>query len=367
MKRRSHDGPVVILALGLLLLAGLYALLWPQGDFSASERRLRAAAPAAPSLSAWKTDREVEQYISDRIPFRQALVGADAAVQACTGRRTRLAAWPVGNSLVEPPVSGQESAVKRRLDRFGALADGAGASWYLLVPPTHGSLLTDRMNPLMRSLYRGEESLTAVLEANPHFISLAADFAASPDTVYYRTDHHWTLEGAYLAYARFCAAAGREALPLSAFRRQSFPGFLGTTASRSGFLWRPADTLDCAEPAGDVTLTVDDDETVYHTLLFPDQASGWDGYAVYLNGNHGRVEILNPSAPAGTLLVFRDSYGSCLLPLLSASYSRVVAVDARYWSGTFSDVLAAEGADDVLFCYSLDSLANDTSLARKAK
>ena len=36
---RMSDRVTVILALGILLAAGLYALLWPHPDFSDAERR----------------------------------------------------------------------------------------------------------------------------------------------------------------------------------------------------------------------------------------------------------------------------------------------------------------------------------------
>ena len=65
-------------------------------------------------------------------------------------------------------------------------------------------------------------------------------------------------------------------------------------------------------------------------------------------------------------MVFKDSFANSLLPLLSAHYSRIVAMDARYYGGNFSDAIAAAGqADQVLYVYSLDSLLNDTMVARK--
>ena len=70
----------------------------------------------------------------------------------------------------------------------------------------------------------------------------------------------------------------------------------------------------------------------------------------------------------GTLVVFKDSMANCLLPLLSAHFRRIIAVDARYCTGVFSDVFArSEDTKAVLFVYSLSSLVNDTEITRKAK
>ena len=81
---RLSDRWSVLLALGILLAAGCYALLWPHAEFSDAERRLLSAAPSAPSLTAWTTDRETESWLSDRIPFRPVLVGLDSCVQVAT-------------------------------------------------------------------------------------------------------------------------------------------------------------------------------------------------------------------------------------------------------------------------------------------
>ena len=70
---RLSDRCSVLLALGILLAAGCYALLWPHAEFSDAERRLLSAAPSAPSLTAWTTDRETESWLSDRIPFRPCI------------------------------------------------------------------------------------------------------------------------------------------------------------------------------------------------------------------------------------------------------------------------------------------------------
>ena len=221
------------------------------------------------------------------------------------------------------------------------------------------------MNSLLQNLYDQESRIYDVLASDARFLDVLPDGTDAAE-VYYRTDHHWTLQGAWLAYAACCRADGLPVYSLEEFKRSSFPGFFGTTRSRSGLPAFRGDTLECAEPKDPVILTADG-ETFDH-LIFPGRTETYDGYAVYLDGNHGMTEILNPAAPGGTLLIFKDSFANCLLPLLSADYRRIVAVDARYYTGNFSRAAEAAGAvDRILFVYSADSLINDTSLAGKVK
>ncbi len=364
MKYRLPDRLAVAAGLIALLAAGLFAAFWPQADFSDHERRYLADAPAVPSLTDWETDDEIESYLSDRVPFRRWLVALDSALNALTGRRTQLEAWPVDENYLEPPVSGDAETIQRRLEQMEAAAQKANAPWALLVPPTHGSLLLETMNPLVKSAYEAETPLFDALEADEHVIPLRQMFAGE-NGLYYRTDHHWTLDGAYLAYRAYCERQGIAPCELEDYEQSAYEGFRGTTFSRSGLPFAEAETLACAQPSG-AAMTVLDDGTAYDTLIFPEAAATYDGYAVYMNGNHGMVEILNPDAPEGTLLVFKDSFANCALPLLSANYRRIVAVDARYYGGSFSAAIEAAGpADQVLYLYSLDSLINDTAVARK--
>ena len=207
-------------------------------------------------------------------------------------------------------------------------------------------------------------------EASPNYVRMPDAFNADPDSMYYKTDHHWTLQGAYQAYLSLSGPLGYEPLSLESFRLTEYTGFRGTTLARSGLpdFWQ--DTLVCAEPDSPVSMTADDHgvETVSESLIFPAEAETWDGYAVYLNGNHGTLIIERPEAPEGTLVVYKDSMANCLLPLLSQHFRRVIAVDARYDDGVFSDALAlSDDTKAVLYVYSLESLANDTEITRKAK
>ncbi len=368
-KKRLPDNLVVIAGLLILLAAGIAALFAKGGEFNEWERRYLADRPSV-SISEWKTDRETETFLTDHIPGRRALVALDSGGQFLAGRNTQLGAWYVSGAVVERPVRIEARAMEGKLKRFGKIAEEAGVPWLLLTPRTHGWLMRSRMIPAMARAYGAEEEGYALLDASPNTVKMPEAFDADPDRMYYRTDHHWTLQSAHQAYLALGERLGYQPLPQEAFRITEYSGFTGTTLSRSGFpaLWQ--DTLTCAEPESAVTMTtIDrDGEKQSDRLIFPENATGGDGYSVYLNGNHGTLVIERPDAPEGTLIVYKDSMANCLLPMLSCHYRRIIAVDARYDSGIFSDALArSDDTKAILFVYSLDSLVNDTEITKKAK
>lgn len=369
-RKRIPDAAAVAAGLLLLLALGIAALLGAGGEFSEWERRVLADRPGIPDLTYWKTDRETESFLKDHIPGRRALVALDSSAAFLTGRGSQLGAWYVSGALVESPVPASAAAIESKLRRIGKIAEQANLPWYLVSPRSHGWLTRDKMFPLAADAYGEEAENYAVIDQNPHMVPMPEAFNADPEAMYYRTDHHWTLQGAYQAYLALAGPLGYDPLPLEDFRLSAYTGFRGTTLARSGLpaLWE--DRLDCAEPEGRVTLTALDrgTETVEDRLIFPEAASTWDGYAVYLNGNHGTLVLDRPEAPEGCLVVYKDSMANCLLPLLSRHFRRIVAVDARYEDGVFSDALArGEEIRAILCVYSLESLASDTEITRKAK
>ena len=67
-----------------------------------------------------------------------------------------------------------------------------------------------------------------------NMVTMPEAFNADPESMYYKTDHHWTLQGAYQAYLALADRLGYEPLPLESFRLSEYSGFKGTTLSRSG-------------------------------------------------------------------------------------------------------------------------------------
>ncbi|MBO5317072.1 MAG: hypothetical protein J6A74_01355 [Oscillospiraceae bacterium] len=78
-----------------------------------------------------------------------------------------------------------------------------------------------------------------------------------------------------------------------------------------------------------------------------------DLYDIYLSGMEGLLVIDNPDAATDReLVIFRDSFGSSLAPLLLSDYSKVTLVDIRYISVDALSQFVDFHGQDVLFLYS---------------
>lgn len=78
-----------------------------------------------------------------------------------------------------------------------------------------------------------------------------------------------------------------------------------------------------------------------------------DKYDVFLGGSATIQKITNPVSDTGKrLIIFRDSFGSSIAPLLVHEYSEIILVDIRYISSKLlGDYVDFKDAD-VLFLYS---------------
>lgn len=90
-----------------------------------------------------------------------------------------------------------------------------------------------------------------------------------------------------------------------------------------------------------------------------EKAYGKDGYEMFLNGSEALLTIENPNAKTTKeLIVFRDSFGSSIAPLLVDAYAKVTLVDIRYMDRNQISNYIHFTNQDVLFLYSTILLNN---------
>lgn len=368
MKKR--DMIVVGLFLLVLVLVPLYWLVFPRRTFSDSERRYLAEPPklSAASWKDWSFDDAVETYLADQLPGRDALVGLNAYTMLLSGRQVSEEIWRDREGyLVETPVTATGDQVTKRLNRIASLGEKTGLPAYVLAVPSTGYVRWGTLPQALATLYYPEQLLLEEIASAPGVIPvpLTKTFWQEGQSWYYRTDHHWTGEGAYAAYRIFMETAGRDALSYDRFYHHTVDGYVGSTRSRSALWLTKGDILTIDEPMDtQVRVTFSDDDKAYDSLFFYDHLQEYDWYPLFLDGNHPLTVIEDLTAPDGPVLVMvKDSFGNTLAPLLAPTYSRIVMVDPRYYRGSVSDLCAEYGADELLFCYSLERICTDLNLS----
>lgn len=91
--------------------------------------------------------------------------------------------------------------------------------------------------------------------------------------------------------------------------------------------------------------------------------NSYDLYDVYLGGAKGLITINNNLINSDKeLIVFRDSFGSSLIPLFISYYKKIVVIDTRYISSSILSDYVGFNGQDVLFLYSVSTINNSYTL-----
>ena len=125
-----------------------------------------------------------------------------------------------------------------------------------------------------------------------------------------------------------------------------------------------ADTLYVLESKTINDCTVYNFETGKSSGIYDsEKLFGKDLYEVFLSGSVSLLTIENANAATDReLIVFRDSFGSSLAPLLVQGYKTITLVDIRYISSAMLDRFIDFHGQDVLFLYSTLVLNNSAAL-----
>ncbi|WP_083628323.1 DHHW family protein [Hornefia porci] len=154
---------------------------------------------------------------------------------------------------------------------------------------------------------------------------------AKEDTqLYYRTDHHWTSDGAYLAYR---TAAKKIKLDT----KTAYDGTPSKTTSGNALL---QERIRQRTGRRDKNLSPDSRQNYRNSVIYYadtkkktthfyqlDNLKKKDAYTVFGGSNHPMYTIQTPGTEDRTLLLIKDSYANSFIPFLSRNYRRIIVVD----------------------------------------
>ena len=365
MPQKRKD--MALVALTCIFLYGflLWALLKPVDAQSASERRPLATPPAAgwDAVVSGKFMADFEEYALDQFPLRDKLrtVKALTALYAFRQKDNNGVYLQDGHiSKLDYPLDlpSVEYAASRFRYIYQQYLAGKGMAVYLsVIPDKNGYMAPGHGAP---ALDHGDlvDALASRLDF-ARYIDLSPFLELSD---YYRTDSHWRQEKITDA-AGYLAGQMGATLPGSYTRHLAEAPFYGVYYGQAA-LPLPGEELYYLRYAALEDCRVYDYETqAYIPLYDPAQAAGRDPYAFFLAGPKSLLKIENPHAPPGKeLILFRDSFGSSIAPLLAEGYASITLVDIRYISPAMLGRFISFTNQDVLFLYSASVLNNSETI-----
>ena len=371
MKKAYQLLPMLVFLVFLAVMTALL-LFGPKRDFSENEKRVLAQAPeiTTQAILTGETQKQLEDFTSDQVPGRDFFVGVNAYWNLATGRNGNQDIYFGRDGyLINAPKPFNEQLLTDNLTRFDEFAAKTGLQADLIMVPTGGYLMADKL-PGVHGTYHDDAVYDLAANTVQHLnlldVRQLLREGAKEGQICYRTDHHLTSYGNFLLDKAFQEAHGKPAPGESDYTVTYHEGFYGTTWSGSGYWLTPPDRVELWDAGVPVTVTVDDgagETKTHNSPFFLKHLDELDQYPVYLDGNHALTTIENPNAPGGTLLVIRDSYAHCFGTFLAAQYQKVYLIDLRYFRTPVSEFLAEHPVNRMLVLYGVDNLLTDNNSA----
>ena len=139
--------------------------------------------------------------------------------------------------------------------------------------------------------------------------------------------------------------------------------FFGTLSSSSGIYDNP-DVIEAIIPensAGTYIVLNSSQKTKSVSMFDLSKLENGNQYEVFLGGNFSKLTITT-SNTENKLLLFKDSYANCMLPMLTPFFKEIVVVDARYFTDDIKAVVNGGEFTHMMFLYNVNTFLEDTSL-----
>ncbi len=354
-----------ILVLTLWAAISLCAWCLPSREISDAERRPLAQRPEITlnSVLSGKFMSAFEDYTLDQFPLRDGFRTVKSLFHSYVlGQKDNNGIYLAEGYAVQQEYPLEESSVAHALERFRYLHGKylADSDCYLTIAPDKGYYLAEGSGHLAMDY---DKLFRLFAEGMPW--AQMIDIRDQLDYEdYYRTDTHWRQEQLLPAVEKICNALGvRPADPRQMTEETLERPFYGVYYGQAALPMEP-DTIRYLTSELLENCLVYDHETGKTTEIYDfGKLNSKDLYEVFLSGPKSLLTIENPNA--GTekeLIVFRDSFGSSLIPLILSDYKTVTVVDIRYIQIDLLDRFVDFHGQDVLFLYSTLVLNNSGTI-----
>lgn len=361
---------IIMISIFALIFAALSLICYlkPDAEFSQGERRELMQKPEVTNETVFSGEfsENFEVYSADQFPFRDALrtVKALFATKVLNKTDNNKLYMKEGHiSKLEYPEN--EKMMEYGIERFKAIYDkflkGNGRNIYLSIIPDKNYFLAEKYGypsiDYEKFIYyfKDEMDYAEYINIVPH---LEIDD-------YYKTDSHWKQEKITGIAKYISERMGADKTLIKYKVKKLDKPFYGVYKGQSAL---PCDADEIKYLTNE---TMEKAIVKYYDTGLPKEgemydmkkAQGKDPYEMFLSGSTPLVTIENPDFQNDReLIIFRDSFGSSIAPLLSQRYKKTTVIDIRYVQSDFLGNLVDFNTQDVLFLYSVAMLNNSNVL-----
>lgn len=358
----------------LLFVVMFLNIITPTSKTSVAENRELQQRPSM-SLSRLldgKFASEYTKFLSDQFINRDGLIKIKAKFDLMTGKKEINGVYIAKNDyLMEGFKRSDDNSTLFKLSEINKFTNNnTGLKVSMMLVPNKVEIYSNLL-PKSNPNNSQKEYVNFVkknLDSKIKVVELFDVFEKNKNNIdlYFKTDHHWTTDGAYLAYVEYCKALNLEPINENMLERNlASDSFKGSLYYKNGAeIGFPDELYLYLNKNEDKPVLVKyyDDLKKVPSLYDVSKLQGRDPYEVFTGGNHTQIKIRTNIDTKRKLLVVKDSYANAMLPFLVNNFSEITVVDLRYFTGSLQDVIQNNELTDVLFLNNINTFNTDSSI-----
>ena len=359
---------IIIIVSFVLIIYGFMVGVFLKEDrlLSHSERRNLAKKPqySTKDLLNGRYFEDYEKYILDQFPFRDGFRQMKAVTRHYVlKQKDNNEIYFIDESIYKMEYPLNENAIINAVNKikevYDKYLDGMNVS-YAIIPDKNYFVASD--NGYLSMDY---DRLIEILREGLSSMRYIDVFNSLELEDYYRTDIHWRQDKIEDIAQMIMEEMGRDLyIDKPSYNKKELYPFYGSYYGQAALKFKPDTLVYLTNKVIDEAKVYDHIDETYSKIYMEDMFGGVDSYNLFLSGPKSILTIINRNQESDKeLIIFRDSYGSSLAPLLLEGYSKITLIDLRYiMTDLIGDYIDFTKDQDVLFLYNTLILNNSYML-----
>ena len=359
MNDKIKDIVVTIIFLFTIITLFLINIIKKDTDISVAERRKLATMPELTTKSLFDGTyfKKFDSYVTDQFVERDAFRKIKIDIELSTkGEYNNL--YLYDDYIVEEIFPLNSNSINNLTNKINYIKDtylNDNSNIYYTIIPDKNYFVN---NGNLKLDYNKLQDMMKNNLSNINYINIFDKLTLDN---YYKTDTHWKEEDLFNVantianQMNFDITNNNVVNTITTFKG-SYAGRLSVT--------KDIDTIKTISNPSIDNSSVYNYETKKYTDIYDyTKINSLDKYDIYLSGAVPIIDIINNNTSSDKeLIVFRDSYGSSLIPLLIEGYKKITVIDIRYISSKILNKYIDFNDQDVLFMYSILTINNSFSI-----
>lgn len=347
----------------IIFSLSIISIILPDKDISETERRYLMHFPTLNIKTIFNGDffEEFNTYTVEQFPFREIFIKIKGlATNKLFLKKEENGVFIKDGNFFEISSSINDKSIDYFLELVTKIKNNFSSEniYYSIIPDknyyTKEEIPKINYNELVKTINENLQDITYINIFN----KLSLDS-------YYKTDIHWKQEKIGEVVKTIALHMNNEPIDIK-YNKLTYDNFYGALYGKIPNNEKP-DTITYLIDENTINTKVFDYEKNQYYKVYEEQnLKNIDSYDIFLGGAKALLIMENKNSKTDKeLVIFRDSFGSSLAPLLLPYYKKITLVDLRYINSDYiinNNLIDFNNNQDILFIYGIPIINNSFTL-----